>query len=69
MGIWEFIWKRLREGLFGFSEVSESPHGAGVSGRDEKIALLRIEVDALRTQVEYEKRLLSEIDPRRPNRQ
>ena len=25
MGIWEFIWKRLREGLFGFSELSESP--------------------------------------------
>ncbi|KAI0756225.1 hypothetical protein C8Q80DRAFT_1264311 [Daedaleopsis nitida] len=41
---------------------------AFVSGRDEKIALLRIEVDALRMQVEFERRLLSEVAPRRPRR-
>ncbi|KAI0756224.1 hypothetical protein C8Q80DRAFT_16147 [Daedaleopsis nitida] len=48
------------------SEVSESR--VGVSGRDEKIALLRVEMGALRAQVDYERRLLSETVPRRPNR-
>lgn len=57
---------RVVGGSLGGSDMSGSQ--GFVSGREEKIALLRVEVDALRAQVEFERRLLLEVAPRRPHR-